>query len=359
MVFGREKERVGRPPRRVAVIGAGSFGTALAIVLARSGVRTTLCCRGEEQARELAQRRENGRYLSGVRFPAGLAIAHGLEGIGRAELVFLAVPARSLPAVVEGLAQRYDGRPLAAISAAKGLCDRSGTVGSQLLARAFGRERSGCLGGPSHARELVGPGGALVCASASAELARAVAGLFAAAGLVCEVSNDPLGVELAGAAKNAAALAAGATQREGLNAAGAAAGHIFGEVWRYAAARGARPESFIGLAGSGDLVATALAPQSRNRRAGELLAQGVPAAEIPARIGQAVEALQSVSYLAATLAEAGVKAPVLSALAGLIGGELPLASWLELVRTTTPPPALFPRRGWARRLAARLTRRGR
>jgi glycerol-3-phosphate dehydrogenase (NAD(P)+) len=94
--------------------------------------------------------------------------------------------------------------------------------------------------------------------------------------VVCEQSSDPIGVELAGAAKNAAALAAGATQAQGLNAAGAAAGHIFLEVWRYAEQQGARPESMIGLAGTGDLVGTALAPQSRNRQAGELLAAGVP-----------------------------------------------------------------------------------
>src|SRR6059058_4827074 len=121
--------------------------------------------------------------------------------------------------------------------------------------------------------------------------------MFIRAGVVCELSNDPVGVELAGAAKNAAALAAGATESQGLNAAGAAAGHIFLEVWRYAQAQGARPESMIGLAGTGDLVATALAPQSRNRRAGELLAEGVPSAEIPARVGQAVEALESVPLL--------------------------------------------------------------
>ena len=111
------------------------------------------------------------------------------------------------------------------------------------------------------------------------------------AGVVCEQSNDPVGVELSGVAKNAASLAAGATAGQGLNAAGAAAGHIFAEVWRYAEAQGGKPESMIGLAGTGDLVGTALAPQSRNRRAGELLGQGIPASEIPARIGQAVEAL--------------------------------------------------------------------
>ncbi len=148
---------------------------------------------------------------------------------------------------------------------------------------------------------MVHAGAGLVAAAHDEELAHQLAQVFTRAGVVCERSNDPLGVELAGAAKNAAALAAGATEAQGLNAAGAAAGHIFAEVWRYAEGLGARPESMIGLAGTGDLVATALAPESRNRRAGELLAAGLPAAEIPARIGQAVEALESVPLLARAL----------------------------------------------------------
>ena len=158
------------------------------------------------------------------------------------------------------------------------------------------------MGGPAHAHEMVTEGAGLVAASTDARLSAAIAAVFTRAGVVCEQSNDPIGVELAGAAKNAAALAAGATQAQGLNAAGAAAGHIFLEVWRYAEQQGARPESMIGLAGTGDLVGTALAPQSRNRQAGELLAQGVPAAEIPSRIGQAVEALDLVPLLANALA---------------------------------------------------------
>jgi glycerol-3-phosphate dehydrogenase (NAD(P)+) len=131
-------------------------------------------------------------------------------------------------------------------------------------------------------------------------------------------------------------------------------------VWRYAEQRGARPESLIGLAGTGDLVATALAPQSRNRRAGELLAEGVPAAEIPARVGQAVEALEAVPLLAAALTTAGVHAPVTTALGRLISGELPLDEWVEVVRATVPPPPRWRapvRPGFWRRLVARLRRR--
>src|SRR5437764_2363223 len=156
---------------------------------------------------------------------------------------------------------------------------------------------------------MVREGAGLVAASFDETLAANIAAVFTRAGVVCELSNDPIGVELAGAAKNAAALAAGATEGQGLNAAGAAAGHIFAEVWRYAEGLGARPESLIGLAGTGDLVATALAPQSRNRRAGELLAAGVAAAEIPQRIGQAIEALESVPLLARALDQADVEAP--------------------------------------------------
>jgi glycerol-3-phosphate dehydrogenase (NAD(P)+) len=203
---------------------------------------------------------------------------------------------------------------------------------------------------------MVVEGAALVAASTDEQLAAALAAAFIRAGVVCEQSNDPVGVELAGAAKNAAALASGATVAQGLNAAGAAAGHIFAEVWRWAELLGARPESMIGLAGTGDLVGTALAPESRNRRAGELLAHGVSATEIPGRIGQAVEALESVPLLARALQKAGFGAPVNTALASLIEGTLPLDEWIAIVRATVPPPARWRpvRRGFWRRLRERL-----
>jgi glycerol-3-phosphate dehydrogenase (NAD(P)+) len=137
-------------------------------------------------------------------------------------------------------------------------------------------------------------------------------------------------------------------------------GRVVGLLADHAELLGARAESFIGLAGTGDLVATALAPESRNRRAGELLAAGVPAAEIPARIGQAVESLETVPLLARALARGHIEAPVTAGLASLISGELPLDRWVALVRTTVPPPALWRRpvpRGFWQRLRARLRRR--
>ncbi|MDO8183993.1 2-dehydropantoate 2-reductase N-terminal domain-containing protein [Conexibacter sp. JD483] len=329
------------PPalRRAVVVGAGSFGTAVAVLLARGGLRTTLQTRTAAQAEELQRSRENAAYLPGVELPKELRIEPAAAGLGRAEFVFLAVPSARLEEVIAGLESAGLSRRASIVSLTKGLVPPAGTAPTVLLRERFGAERVACVGGPAHAQEMVREGAGLVAAASDEALARLIASVFIRAGVVCEQSDDPVGVELAGAAKNAAALAAGATESQGLNAAGAAAGHIFAEVWRYAERQGARPESMIGLAGTGDLVATALAPQSRNRRAGELLAEGVPAREIPERIGQAVEALESVPLLAQALARAGVEAPVTSALARLIGGELPLGEWVALVRATVPPPA--------------------
>ncbi|HXB64422.1 MAG TPA: NAD(P)H-dependent glycerol-3-phosphate dehydrogenase [Solirubrobacteraceae bacterium] len=343
--------------KRATVIGAGSFGTALAVLLARGGLRTTLQTRTAEQAQTLERARENVTYLPGVALPAQLRIEQAAAGVARADYVFLAVPSQALGGIVAGLRDAGLGRRTALVSVAKGLVPPDGTPPTSLLGAAFGAERVACLGGPAHAQEMVHAGAGLVAAAHAEELALSLAQVFTRAGVVCECSNDPVGVELAGAAKNAAALAAGATEAQGLNAAGAAAGHLFAEVWRYAETLGARPESMIGLAGTGDLVATALAPESRNRRAGELLAAGVPAAEIPGRIGQTVEALESVPLLARALERGGGSAPITSALGRLISGELPLAQWVALVRATVPPPARWRRRpqpGFWRRAWRRL-----
>jgi glycerol-3-phosphate dehydrogenase (NAD(P)+) len=328
------------------------------VLLARGGLRTTLQTRTAEQAALIDRERENRRYLPGVQLPPQLRIEPAAAGVARADYVFLAVPSQGLGEVIERLSASGLGKRTAVVSVAKGLVPPQGLPPTSVLSASFGPARVACVGGPAHAQEMVHAGAALVVACAEEELARALAQVFTRAGVVCEQSDDPIGVELAGAAKNAAALAAGATEAQGLNAAGAAAGHIFAEVWRYAEGLGARPESMIGLAGAGDLVATALARESRNRRAGELLAAGVPAAEIPAQIGQAVEALESVPLLARALEAAGGGAPVTSALGRLISGELPLDDWVALVRATVPPPALWRRRptpGFWRRVWRRLS----
>src|SRR5439155_1621020 len=265
-----------------------------------------------------------------VELPGHLRMEAPPSGRVRADYLFLAVPSYGLMEVIQALRGGALADRTAVVSVAKGLVPPQGLPPTSILAEAFGAGRVACVGGPAHAKEMVHAGAGLVAASSSQELALSLAGVFTRAGVVCEQSNDPLGVELAGAAKNAAALASGATESQGLNAAGAAAGHIFAEVWRYAESLGARPESMIGLAGTGDLVATALARESRNRRAGELLAAGVSASEIPEHVGPAVESLQAVPLPAPAPERPQVSAPVTSALARLIAGVLPLEEWVAL-----------------------------
>jgi len=342
-------------------VGAGSFGTAVAVLLVRAGVRTALLCRTAEQADELARTRHNERYLPGVPLPRELrirALADAHDQLARSDLVFLAVPSKTLPEALTELGGLGVSPRAGLVSLAKGLVPPDGLPPTVALEAVFGSQRVACVGGPAHAREMIESGAGLVCASRSEALAHSVAEAFQRSGVVCEVSDDPVGVELAGVAKNAAAVAVGATQAQGLNAAGMAAADIFLEVLALAETSGGHSRTFVGRAGTGDLVATALAPTSRNRSAGELLAEGVPADEIPGRIGQAVEALETVRLLARAIERQRLEAPVVSALARLIEGSMPLDEWIALVRAKQPPPARFSRPStWWARLKAWLRRR--
>jgi len=342
-------------------VGAGSFGTAIAVLLERAGVRTTLLCRTAEQAAELDEARENKRYLEGVELPQQLTVRTlgAMEDqFARADLLFIAVPSQGMGEALAEIERLGVAETAGVVSLAKGLVPPGGIPPTLALERAFGVERTACVGGPAHAREMVEETGAgLVCASHSGPLAHRVAEVFQRSGVVCEVSNDPVGVELAGVAKNAAAVAVGATQPQGLNAAGMAAADIFLEVLSLAERSGGQARTFVGRGGVGDLVATALAPTSRNRSAGQLLAEGVPAEEIPERLGQAVEALETVRLLARAIEREGLEAPVISALAHLIDGTMPLQDWIELVRAKQPAPAGFGRPGtWWVRLKLWLSR---
>ena len=234
--------------RRAVVLGAGSFGTAVAVLLARGGFRTTLQTRTAEQAEQIETERQNRAYLPDVVFPRELRVEPMSTGLSRADYVFLGVPSRGLSQVIGNLQATGLPARTPVISMAKGLVPPDGLAPTTLLNQAFGVDRVACLGGPAHAREMVTEGAGLVAASSHVRLAGAIANVFMRAGVVCEQSNDPVGVELSGVAKNAASLAAGATAGQGLNAAGAAAGHIFAEVWRYAERQGGKPESMIGLA---------------------------------------------------------------------------------------------------------------
>ncbi|MGI8592945.1 MAG: 1-acyl-sn-glycerol-3-phosphate acyltransferase [Solirubrobacteraceae bacterium] len=329
----------GLPPlRRAAVIGAGSWGTAMAVLLARAGIEVELGCRTREQAEALAASRVNERYLPGVELGCGVSVTRAQDvSLGGADLVCFAVPARALPAAVAAAGGSITPRA-GVLVVSKGLAPPLGTLPAAYVSERTRARAVACVAGPGHAAEAAGHGASLVLASLDAGFSRQVSDALGGAGLDVHRTADVTGVQLAACAKNVAALAAAAAASAGPNAAGAAAGKVFAEIDAYARERGARGATFAGLAGAGDLVATVLAAGSRNRRAGELLARGVPGEEVGRALGQAAEALDTVPLLAELLGRGGVPAPALGGLADLVEGRITPDAWAQSVTEPGPAP---------------------
>ncbi len=323
----------GLPPmRRAAVIGAGSWGTAVAVLLARGGLEVQLGARNAERAAEMIEAGENERYLPGVPLPEAIDVrpASKIELAGL-DLICLAIPSKSLPQAVGAIADRVGARS-SVLLLTKGLIAPQGQLPAEYVGERVRARAIACLGGPAHAREAVSGSAALVLGSADADLRDQLGEVFDRAGLVCERSGDVAGVEMAGAAKNAAALAAAAAEPHGLNAAGIAVAEIWRECIEYGIGRGAELETFSGLAGVGDLTATMMAPTGRNRRAGELLGTGTPAEQIQDIVGQASEGLDTTPLLAEAVAASGGPAEALNGLAALIRGEVGPEDWVAGLR---------------------------
>jgi glycerol-3-phosphate dehydrogenase (NAD(P)+) len=328
----------GMPPiRRAAVIGAGSAGTSLAVLLARAGFEVELGCRTREQAAVLTSERVNAAYLPGVELPDAITIVPATElELDGHDLICLAVPARALPAVMAAHGERIRGNA-GVLVLSKGLVPPLGTLPSAFVAERCAAHAVAALGGPADATEILEHGASVVLASIDRGFQRQLGDALKTAGLDVSTTSDVTGVELAGAAKNVAVLAAAAALTAGPNAAGAAAGKVFAEVDALAQARGGKPETFAGLAGTGDLIASVLAEHSRNRRAGELLAQGVPGAEIDNALGRAVEGVDAAPLLATAARDARLQTPALDGLAALIEGRIEPEEWTATILEPARP----------------------
>jgi 1-acyl-sn-glycerol-3-phosphate acyltransferase len=308
--------------RRAAIVGAGSWGTGLAVAFARAGLDVELGCRTEQQATRLHRTRVNDHYLPGMRLPDSVRVTTANElALDRADLVCFAVPAAALPAAVGAHAEAIPSGA-GVLVLCKGLVAPNGSLPSAYVAKRANARAVACIGGPSHAADALDSGASLVIGCAEPIYTTQIARLFKDAGFDTTATTDVAGVQLAGTAKNAAALAAAAAGVSGPNAAGAAAGKVFAEVDAFARQRGGQPETFAGLAGAGDLVATVVAEGSRNRRAGELLGQGMSAETIGDRLGQSSEAMDGVGLLARTMRREGVPSPTLDRLAALVDGSI-------------------------------------
>lgn len=260
------------------MIGAGGWGTALSVLLAGRGHEVSLWQREEELAREARRTRENRVFLPGVRIPEEVEISWKMsEVVPEAEMLVFAVPSQYLRRVareVEG------GEGKLVVSVAKGIEEGSLKRMSEVLLEelpGLSPGRLAVLSGPSHAEE-VGRGmpTSVVTASASAETARTVQEAFFSPNFRVYTSDDVVGVELGGALKNVIAIAVGICDGLGLgdNAKGALMARGLAEITRLGVAMGARPETFAGLSGAGDLITTCISRHSRNRYVGEQVGRG-------------------------------------------------------------------------------------
>jgi glycerol-3-phosphate dehydrogenase (NAD(P)+) len=327
----------GLPPlRTAAVVGAGSMGTAIGVVLARAGLDVQLGCRTAAQAERLEAERENADYLPGVRLDKGIRCrtVPQIEFAG-VDLVVLAVPCNNLPAAVGEIGARV-GERSAVLVVSKGLVPPLGTTPTAYVSERVRARAVAGLAGPADAREAIDAGAAAVVATRDPDLRRQLREVLDAGGLTVAATDDVTGAELAAAARNAAALAGAAAAARGANLAGAAAGRVFSEVHDLALASGGRSETFAGLAGAGDLAAAALSEGSPSRRAGEMVAAGVPAGQVKAAVRQSAESLATVPLLTEAFAREGIDAPVTTGLRSMLEGETSPEQWLESVRSTEP-----------------------
>jgi len=298
----------------IAVLGAGSWGTALAVLIARNGYRTLLWGHDPARQAQLAHARENARYLPGVRFPDNLAVREDLLALcDEAAHLLLVVPSHAFRATLEAVRPRLPASAIIAW-ATKGLEPATGRPLSQVAAEIVGAGRSlGIVSGPTFAKEVAaGMPTAITVAATDLATADAVAQWLRGERVRVYTSTDILGVELGGAIKNVLAIATGISDGLGLGANARAALITRGlvEMRRMIEALGGRPETVMGLAGIGDLVLTCTDNQSRNRQVGLALGRGRKLQVTLAEIGQVAEGVATAREVRNLARRLGIDMPI-------------------------------------------------
>lgn len=334
--------------RSIAILGSGSFGTALAVHAASVVEEVVLWARRPELAAELAERRENAVYLPGVELPASVRPTAELAAATGCDAALLTVPSHGFRQTLRAfLAAAPPGRRVAVVSAAKGIEEGTRARMSEVAAEeaaAAGRELSfAVLSGPSFAVELArGLPTASVVASADPGFATEVQRHLASASLRLYSSADVAGVELCGAAKNVIAIAAGVVAGLGLghNALAALITRGLHEISRLGRAFGGQAPTFSGLAGLGDLVLTCTGELSRNRRVGAELAAGRSLEQITGGTRQVAEGVRTSRVVARLAADRGVVMPITEQVVGLLyEGKNPRRAVTELMTRALKPEA--------------------
>jgi glycerol-3-phosphate dehydrogenase (NAD(P)+) len=317
---------------KVAVLGAGSWGTALAAVLARNGAGVTLWGRDPAAMSQMAATRRNARYLPELELPQQLALSSDLgASVAGAGVVLIVTPSHAFADLLDAIAPHFAaGAGLA--WATKGFDPPSGRFLHELVAAQLPGAPAAIVTGPSFAREVAqGLPTAVTVHSTTAAFAQQVAQLLHSTHFRAYTGNDVIGAELGGAMKNVLAVATGVADgmQLGLNARAGMITRGLNEMLRLGAAIGARPETLMGLAGLGDLVLTCTGDLSRNRRLGLALGRGVALAQAVAEIGQVVESLETVDTIMRLAHSHGVELPIAASVQRVLHEEITPAEGLR------------------------------
>ncbi len=326
---------------KISIIGAGAWGTALAIAFAR---RTTHCvtlwARDAGLCATMAAARENERYLPGAAFPATLKVCADIDvALADADLLLLATPLAGSRPTLKLLRAKGSQTPF--LWLCKGLEAGTGLLPHQVAVEELGHLAisHGALTGPSFAEEVARAlPTAVTLASTDADFARSMAHELSGSRLRIYASDDVIGVEVGGAVKNVLAIASGISDGLGLghNARAALITRGLAEIVRFGLALGARRETLMGLTGMGDLILTCTGDLSRNRRAGGALAAGRSLLDIVRELGHVAEGVSTAREVARRAAALGIDMPIVAAVCAVIDGHLSAADAVDRLMMRDP-----------------------
>ena len=311
---------------KVAVIGAGSWGTTFSKLLADGGSDVMLWSRRQEVANEINDSRQNSAYLPGVSLPANILASTDVEQVlSGASQVYVSVPSQSLRSNLETWG-KFIPQDAVVVSLMKGVEQRTGLRMSQVIAEhGIAQDRIVVVSGPNLALEIAAEQpAASVAASSSLESATAVAKASTNSYFTTFTNNDVIGTEFGGILKNLIAVAIGIVNGVGYgqNTKASIMTRGLSEISRFAEAFGAKRETMVGLAGLGDLIATSESPLSRNHKAGEMLGQGFSKKEVLEKLSQTAEALVSVSTVLELARDKKIAMPIVEQVELVIEGKM-------------------------------------